>query len=143
MPEIKIHRKQVFDWRRKEYVDEILPTLTHKNAGKFRGAGADLVVGSHHVGAGSVYLLTKLRLSSGSADAWWDITTSGSPLPGEVKGTLDAGYFESKGAELNLMDPKAPLAIQPGTFFVTIRDAGTANDFGCTIEGIERSGVAE
>lgn len=143
MPEITIHRKQVFDWRRQEFVDEVLPTLTHKNAGKYRGAGADLVVGSHHVGAGSVYLLHKLRLSSGSADCWWDLTSSGSPLPGETKGTLDCGYFEAKGAELNLMDPKQPIPIQPGTFFITIRSAGTANDFGCAIEGIERSGVAE
>lgn len=143
MPEVLIHRNQVFDWRRKEFVDEILPTLTHKNAGKYRGAGADLVVGSHFVSSGSVYMLQKLRLSTGSADVWWDVTSSGSPLPGETKGTLDVGYFESKGAELNLMDPRQPLAIQPGTFFVTIRSAGSANDFGCALEGIERSSVAE
>lgn len=136
-------RSQVFDWRRKDWVDDILPTLTVKKAGKFRGAGADLTVGSHFVGKGSVFLMNKLRISTGSADVWWDITTTGSPLPGEKKGTIDVGYFEAKGAEINLMDPKAPLVIQPGTFYVTVRSAGSANDFGCAFEGLERGGGAQ
>jgi hypothetical protein len=143
MPEVINVRKQVYDWRRKEYVDEILPTLTVKRAGKYRGAGADLCVGSHFVGAGSVFLLNKLRISSGSADAWWDIVTTGSPMVGEVQGTVDVGYLEAKGQETNLMDPNAPVSIQPGTFYVYVRSAGTANDFACALEGIERGGVAE
>ena len=143
MVEVLVVRTQVFDWRRKEFVDEVLPTLTVKKAAKFRGAAADLCVGSRYVGQGSVFLMNKLRLSTGSADVWWDIVTRGSPFPGEKEGTIDVGYFEAKGAELNLMDPKAPLAIQPGTFYVYVRDAGTANDFGCSFEGLERGGVAE
>ena len=143
MPEVFLHRNQVYDWRRKEFVDEILPTLTVKRAGKYRGADADLCVGSHFVGQGSVFLLHKLRISSGSADVWWDIVSAGSPMIGEVQGTIDVGYFESQGQETNLMDPKAPIAIQPGTFYVYIRSAGTANDFGCALEGLERGGGAE
>jgi hypothetical protein len=143
MPEVLITRKQVYDWRRKEFVDEVLPTLTAKRAGKFRGAAADLIVGSHFVGAGSVFLLNKLRISSGSAEVWWDITTVGSPMLGEVQGTVDVGYFEAQGQETNLMDPNAPVVLQPGTFFVTIRDAGTAKDFGCSLEGLERGPVNE
>lgn len=143
MVEIIVVRSQIFDWRRKEWVDEILPTMTVKKAGKYRGTGADLTIGSHFVGQGSVFLMQKLRISSGSADVWWDITTTGTPSVGEKKGTLDVGYFQAKGEEINLMDPKAPLAIQPGTFSVIIRSAGTTNDFGCAFEGIERGGVAE
>jgi hypothetical protein len=130
MPKIIIVRNQVYDWRRKEYVDEILPTLTVKRAGKYRGADADLVVGSHLVGAGS-------------AQTWWDITTTGSPMIGEVQGTVDVGFLEAIGQETNLMDPNAPIAIQPGTFFVNIRSAGTATDYGCSFEGLERGGGAE
>jgi hypothetical protein len=145
MPEVSIVRTQVFDWRRKEWIDEILPTLTVKRAGKFRGDITDLCVGSHFVGAGSVFLMNKLRLSVGSADVWWDIVTTGSPMVGEVQGTIDVGYFESQGAETNLMDPEAPLVIQPGTFFVYMRIGtyGSAQDFGCAFEGLERGGGAE
>jgi hypothetical protein len=143
MPKIIIVRNQVYDWRRKEYVDEILPTLTVKRAGKYRGADADLVVGSHLVGAGSVFLMNKLRISAGSAQTWWDITTTGSPMIGEVQGTVDVGFLEAIGQETNLMDPNAPIAIQPGTFFVNIRSAGTATDYGCSFEGLERGGGAE
>jgi len=145
MPEVQIRRNQVFDWRRKEWIDEILPTLTVKRAGKFRGADVDLCVGSHFVGQGSVFLMHKLRLSTGSADVWWDITTTGSPMVGEVQGTIDIGYFEAQGQETNLMDPLAPLAIQPGTFFVYMRIGtyGSAQNFGCAFEGLERGGGAE
>ena len=146
MPEVSIRRTQVFDWRRKEWIDEILPTLTVKRAGKYRGDVTDLCVGSHFVGAGSVFLMNKLRLSVGSADVWWDIVTSGSPMVGEVQGTIDVGYFESQGQETNLMDPLAPLAIQPGTFFIYMRIGtwlGSAQDFGCAFEGLERGGGAE
>jgi hypothetical protein len=143
MPQVIIERKQVFDWRRKEWIDEILPTLTVKRAGKYRGAGADLVVGSHFVGAGSVFLLNKLRISVGSAQSWWDLTSEGSPMIGEVQGTIDVGFLEAMGQETNLMDPNAPVVIQPGTFFVTVRNAGTATDYGCALEGLERGGGAE
>lgn len=143
MPEVILERKQIFDWRRKEWIDEILPTLTVKRAGKYRGAGADLCVGSHFVGQGSVFLMNKLRLATGSADVWWDLTTEGSPMIGEIRGTIDVGYFEAQGQETNLMDPLAPVVIQPGTFYVYVRDAGTAQDFGCAFEGLERGGGAE
>jgi hypothetical protein len=143
MPEVSIVRKQVFDWRKKEWIDEILPTLTVKRAGKYRGANADLCVGSHFVGAGSVFLMNKLRISTGSADVWWDIISEGSPMIGEVQGTIDVGYFEAQGQETNLMDPLAPVVIQPGTFYVYLRSAGTQGDFGCAFEGLERGGGAE
>ena len=143
MPKVIIIRKQVFDWRRKEWIDEVLPTLTVKRALKVRGAGADLVFGSHFVGQGSVFLLNKLRINVGSAQAWWDITTTGSPMIGEVQGSIDVGFLEAIGQETNLMDPLAPIAIQPGTFSVTIRSAGTATDYGCAFEGLERGGGAE
>lgn len=143
MPEVKIVRKQIYDWRRKEFVDEILPTLTVKRALKARGAGADLVIGSHLVGAGSVFLLHKLRISAGSAQSWWDLTTTGSPMLGEVQGTIDVGFLEAIGAETNLMDPRAPVVIQPGTLFVNLRSAGSATDYGCALEGLERGGGAE
>ena len=146
MPEVNIVRKQVYDWRRKEWIDEILPTLTVKRAGKYRGADADLCVGSHFVGQGSVFLMNKLRISTGSADVWWDITTTGSPMIGEIQGTIDLGYLEGKGGEINLMDPDAPVVIQPGTFFVYMRIGtwlGSAQNFSCSFEGLERAGGAE
>lgn len=135
--EVIVQRKEILDWRRKEFVDDIMPTLTVKRAGRYRGTGADLKVGSHYIGPGSTLRLTHLRISSGSPEVWWIIKALGSPYKGEVRGTVDVGYFESKGGETNLMDPRAPKAIQPGTMEIWILSAGSAKWYGCSFEGLE------
>jgi len=107
---ISIIRKQVYDYRKKEYIDEVLATLTVKRGARTRGAGADLLVGSHIVGPGSTFRMSKLRIGAGSTEVFWIIRALGSPFPGEIRGTVDIGY---------------------------IFDAGTQKWFSCAIQGLE------
>jgi len=138
---VNVVRKQVFDNRKAEFIDEILPTLTVKRAERIRGygsPGSDIKVGSHIIGPGSTFRLHFLRISAGSPEVWWIIKAKGSPItPYEHKGTIDVGYFEAKGGETNLMDPLAPKSIQPGTMEVWILGAGSAKWYGCAFEGLE------
>lgn len=136
--EIKVERKEVYDYRRKDFVDEILPTLSIARANKIKGTGADLTIGSHRVGQGSTFLMTYLSIQSGSAKQWWSLVRKGTPFPGEHKGTVDVGYFEAEGVETRLGDVKSPVhSLGPGSFLIYFLDAGSDKYFGCAFEGIE------
>lgn len=136
--EIKVERKELYDYRRKDFVDEILPTLSIARANKIRGAGTTVVAGSHRVGPGSTFLMTYLSIQSGSPDFWWALTREGTPYPGEHKGTIDVGYFEAKGIETRLGDIKSPVhTLGQGTFRIRFLTPGSTKDFGVAFEGVE------
>jgi hypothetical protein len=136
--EVQVRRTELLDYRKKEFIDEILPTLTIQRAAKIRGTGTTVVAGSHRVGPGSTFLMTYLSILSGSPDFWWVLTREGTPYPGEVKGTIDVGYFGSKGAETRIGNIKEPVhVLGPGTFRIRFLTPGSARDFGCAFEGLE------
>lgn len=136
--EIKVERKEIFDWRRKDFVDDILPTLSVARAAKIRGTGTTVTAGSHRVGPGSTFLMTYLSIQSGSPGLWWSLTREGTPYPGELRGTVDVGYFEAKGAETRLGDIKSPVhSLGGGSFRIRLLSPGSAKDFGVAFEGIE------
>jgi len=136
--EVKVHRNELFDYRKKAFVDELLPTLSVARANKVRGTGTTVTAGSHRVGPGSSFLMTYLSIQSGSPDFWWVLTREGTPYPGELKGTIDVGYFESKGVETRVGNIKEPLhALGPGTFRIRFLTPGSAKDFGVAFEGAE------
>jgi hypothetical protein len=136
--EIKVERKELFDWRKKKWVDELLPTLSVARANKVRGTGTTVTAGSHRVGPGSSFLMTYLSIQSGSPGLWWSLTREGTPYPGEQRGTVDVGYFESKGVETRLGDVKSPVhVLGGGSFRIRLITPGSAKDFGVAFEGIE------
>jgi len=140
--EVTVVRKEVMDWRKKEFIDELLPTLTVKRAARVRGygdPGSDITIGSHYVGAGSSFRMTQLRISMGTPGSgfWWSMSAQGTPYPGEDRGTVDVGFLEAAGGETNLMDPMAPKALGPGTFYIYALASGSAVYYGCSFEGLE------
>jgi len=136
--EVKVERREVYDNRRKEFIDDIIPTLTIKRAWKHRGTGTTAKVGSHYVAAGSSFLMTYLCISTSSPDFWWSIVARGSPHPGEIKGTVDYGYFEAAGAETRIGNIKEPVhSFGPGTFEIYFITPGSTADFGLAFEGVE------
>jgi len=138
MVSVQTLRTEVVDYRKKEFINDFIPTLTVKSAARFRGEDIDILAGSHRIGQGSSFLLTYLSIQSGSPECWWVLTHEGTPLPGEKRGTIDVGYFEAKGVDTRLADKYAPVkAIGPGTMRVRILSAGSAKWYGAAFEGIE------
>ena len=136
--EITIQRRELFDWRKKQWVDELLPTLSVARANKVRGTDTTVTAGSHRVGPGSSFLMTYFSLQSGSPGLWWSLTREGTPYPGEQRGTIDVGYFEAKGERTLLGDIKSPVKVLGGgTFRIRLITPGSAKDFGVAFEGIE------
>jgi hypothetical protein len=139
MSDIQVRRNEVFDWRKKEWVDEILPTLTVKQAGIIRGTGATVTAGSHRIGQGSTLLITAFNIASGSPDFWWALTHEGTPFPGEKRGTIDCGYFGAKGETRVLGNVKEPIkVVGPGSMRLQFLTPGSAKDFSFSFEGVER-----
>lgn len=138
MPEIKIHREEILDWRKKQFVDKILPTLTIQRAAQIRGAGITVTAGSHRVAPGSTYLMTYLSVQSGSSEFWYAITKTGTLAPGQVNGTVDVGYFQAKGVDTKLGGVQDPVhAFGPGTILVRFLTPGSARNYGLAFEGLE------
>jgi hypothetical protein len=136
--EVQVRRTELLDYRKKEFIDELLPTLTVKRAVKTRGTGSTVLGGSHYVGAGSSFLMTYLGVYSGSPGVHCGVVAKGSPYPGEVKGTIDYIYFEAKGGEVRLGNPKEPVhAFGPGTFQFYWVTPGSARDYFIAFEGVE------
>jgi len=138
--EVKVERRELFDYRKKEFIDDIIPTLTVKRAVKRHvstGQGS-VLVGSHSVGAGSSFLMTYLGVATGTPQLYFVVRALGSPYPSEVRGTVDLIYFESKGAETRIGNIKEPVhALGPGTFEIITGSIGSASDVFCSFEGLE------
>jgi hypothetical protein len=136
---VEVRRNEVFDWRKKEFVDEILPTLTVKQAAQIRGAGISVLAGSHRIGQGSTLLITSFNVASGSPDFWWALTHEGTPFPGEKRGTIDVGYFGAKGETRLIGNVREPVkVVGPGTMRLQFITPGSAKIFGFSFEGVER-----
>ena len=138
MPKIVVYRKERLDWRGKRFIDDIVPTLTIQRAALIRGTGVTVTAGSHRVAPGSTYLMTYLSVQSGSPEFWWAITKTGTLAPGQLNGTVDLGYFESKGAETRIGNIPEPVhSFGPGTMLVRFLTPGSAKNFGVAFEGLE------
>jgi hypothetical protein len=138
MPEVKISRREIFDARKKSFIDDRIPDVTIQRAALIRGTGATVTAGSHRVTAGSVFQMTYLSVQSGSPNMWWAITKTGTLIPGQVNGTVDVGYFESQGAETRIGNITTPVhSFGPGTFNLRLLTPGSAKNFGVAFEGVE------
>ena len=138
MPEVNVQRKEILDYRGKSFIDDILPTLTLQRSARVRGTGVTVTAGSHRVAPGSVFQMTYLSIQAGSPETWWALTKEGTLAPGQVNGTVDVGYFESKGAETRIGNIQTPVhSLGPGTFRLRLLALGTAKWFGAAFEGVE------
>jgi hypothetical protein len=138
--DIRVNRAEIMDWRKKQFVDDILPTLVFQQSAQVRGEGVALVAGSHRISPGSVLLITKLSIAAGSAGLWWCITRqTGTLYPSEARGTIELGYFESKGMDMRLGNVKEPvLTVGPGSMWLRFVTIGSAVNYGFAIEGVEQ-----
>jgi len=138
MPEIKVQRHEILDLRKRQFIDQIVPTLTLMRAARVRGTGVTVTAGSHRVAPGSVFQMTYLSVQSGSAELWWTLTKEGTLAPGQVNGTVDIGYLQGKGAENRAGKVDEPVhSLGPGTFRIRLLTPGTARWFGAAFEGLE------
>lgn len=134
MVEEKIYRKKLLDRSKytPEFVDEKIPTLTFKRGSKVRGAGAHITFGSHYIADDKTWKIGRLSVSSGSAEAWFEIRHS-------RLGTIDAIYFSAKGQEIVATDPyREPIyVLTAGSAKIVLPSAGSANWFSAYLEGPE------
>jgi len=138
--EVQVRRTELFDYRKKEFIDEIIPTLTVKRAVRrhISAGQGSVLVGSHIVGPGSSFLMTYLGLATGTPQMYFAIRAHGTPYPSEVRGSIDVIYFESRGMETRIGNIKEPVhAFGPGTFKISTGSIGSASDVFCSFEGLE------
>jgi len=138
--EVKVERREFFDYRKKEFIDDIIPTLTVKRAVRrhISAGQGSVLVGSHRVGPGSSFLMTYLGLATGTPLMYFVIRAHGTPYPSEVRGSVDFIYFESKGMETRIGNIKEPVhTFGPGTFKISSGSIGSASDLYCSFEGLE------
>ena len=139
MSPLVVQRKQQFDQRRQEFIDEVLRTLQLKRYAHTAVPSAGATIGSHRIGAGSMLRLTEVNLSSGSANYQIAWVFRGTPLtPHEQRGTIDSTYFAARGEARNIydLDKNAPAFGQGSLLFISV-EAGTKVNI--AFRGIERS----
>ena len=132
-----IIRKRVFDLAKQQWIDQFLPTLTVKRHGWARAYAAGAVIASHYVASGSpatvdkVWIIEKARFHAGSVDTIFSAVHS-------RIGTVDAIYFESPGAETNILLPGV-FRFTPGSVRFVMHHAGSTPlvGFGVSLEGPE------
>ena len=134
---MQVQRKKIYDPAFEQFVDEELPTVSVKDAGKFTvdgPAGATALL-TRTFSGGTAMRMTFLRVGADQPDKEIYLT--------DRQGTLDYIYLGTTGSELyretNLGAPDAPVHVVQGTFTITAGSvaAGTVN-FYVAYEGIVR-----
>ena len=127
---MEVQRKKIYDPAFEEFVDEELPTVSVKGAGRERNVAADAAIASYTgLGGGTVMRLTYLRIAADGAQEFYLKDRSG---------TFDYPYLEAAGAEVTLGAPDAPIHLIKGTFEIGCSRAGTAGTFIASYEGVVR-----
>ncbi|MGA2767986.1 MAG: hypothetical protein ABSF24_06685 [Candidatus Bathyarchaeia archaeon] len=138
MPEIRVERHEILDPRKRQFIDQIVPTLTLMRASRVRGTGVTVTAGSHRVAPGSVFQMTYLSIQAGSAELWWALTKTGTLAPGQINGTVDIGYLQGRGVENRSGKVDEPVhSLGPGTFQLRLLQLGSARWAGVAFEGVE------
>jgi hypothetical protein len=85
---VRVFRQEIYDLRRREFIDMVIPTIEVKRTGISRSVANNGVIGSHRVGPGSLFRLTEVEVFSGSVGAIVGVASTGTPLtPQEQRGT--------------------------------------------------------
>ena len=127
---MEVQRKKIYDPAFEEFVDEELPTVSVKGAGRARNCKAGTAIVTYTgLGGGTVMRLTYLRVAADGAQEFYLKDRSG---------TFDYPYLEASGAEVTLGAPDAPIHTIKGTFEIGCARAGTAGTFIAAYEGIVR-----
>ena len=127
---MEVQRKKIYDPAFEEFVDEELPTVSVKGAGRVRNCKAGTAIATYTgLGGGTVMRLTYLRVAADGAQEFF-LKDRG--------GTFDYPYLEAAGAEVILGEPKAPIHVIKGTFEIGLVTAGTAGTFIAAYEGVVR-----
>ena len=127
---MEIQRKEIYDPAFEEFVDEELPTVSVKAAGRAGDVAAGTAVVSFTgLGGGTVMRLTYLRVAANAETEFFLKDRSG---------TIDYPYLESKGDEVLLGAPDAPIHVVQGTFAIGLVNAGVAGTFIAAFEGVVR-----
>ncbi len=100
-------RKEFYDTRRREFIDEIIPTIQVQRANTANSPAANTVIGSHRIGPGSIFRLMEVAVGVGSASSTLTaiiaLTHTGTPItPYEQRGTRDLYTFQRGGEIRNI-----------------------------------------
>lgn len=126
-PKVKIERREKYDLDSEEWVKDILPTTTVRDAERSSGNVEDSTLTSHYIGAGSVMLLTFHRVAAnGSCE--WALT--------DRDGTVDIVLLEAAGDEVLLGRYEAPIHVVKGTFQVILLGSYGAGTYISAWEGV-------
>ena len=127
--ELQVQRMQIYDPAREEFLDEELPTVTVKGAGRATSVQAGTALGSYTglEGGGTVMRLTYLRVAA-SKEAEFFLK--------DRDGTFDYPYLEAAGAEVTQGGPTTPIHVVKGTFEIGLQVLGTSGTFWCAYEGL-------
>jgi len=82
-----VNRHEVLDLRRHEFVDLLIPTIEVKRTAIARSVAIGGVIGSHRIGAGSIFRLTEIEVFSGTYNAIVGLCNTGTPVLPEQRGT--------------------------------------------------------
>ena len=129
---MQAQRKKIYDPAFEEFVDEELPTVSVKGAGRTRGVGSgtEVALASYTgLGGGTVMRVTYLRVAAKEACEFY---------LKDRDGTFDYPYLEAAGAEVTLGAPYAPIHVVKGTFEIGLVNGGTQGTFIAAYEGIVR-----
>ena len=127
---MEAQRKKIYDPAFEQFVDEELPTVSVKGAGRVRNCKAGTAIATYiGLGGGTVMRLTYLRVAADGAQEFF-LKDRG--------GTFDYPYIEAAGAEVTVGAPDAPIHVIKGTFEIGLVTAGTSGTFIAAYEGIVR-----
>ena len=127
---MEVQRKKIYDPAFEEFVDEELPTVSVKDAGRVSGIGhPGSAIVRKTLSGGTVMRLTYLRVAAG-------VTTEF--FMRDRGGTFDYPYLEAAGAEVTLGAPDAPIHVVKGSFVIGFQGSYASGTRIAAYEGVVR-----